>query len=156
MKFEIEDLIKIVIFPFIVFIFSYTLAIFNVYDFYLWLNRFAHFLGGLGMAISGYYILNLAKRAGYLKINRILIDAALIVFFVMTAAVVWEFYEYLSDVYLFTHSQPNVADVIKDQFMGMLGAVFFAIGLLVSKISLIRRPSVQIQAEKIKIKTAVK
>ena len=45
----------------------------------------------------------------------------------MAMAVVWEFYELISDTYFFTHSQLSNADTMNDLIMGGVGALFFCL-----------------------------
>lgn len=93
-----------------------------------WPNRLVHFLGGVSAAIFGYYLLGLVKKLKFVSTLNKVVDFFIILIFVMSITVVWEFYEYLSDVYLLTNAQPSVADTMKDMFMGMFGAIVFGIG----------------------------
>ena len=92
-----------------------------------WPNRLVHFLGGVSTAIFAYYLLDLVKKFKLLNTLNKVVDFFIILIFVMSITVVWEFYEYLSDLYLLTNAQPSVADTMKDMFMGMLGAIIFGV-----------------------------
>ena len=152
MNLQIKDIIKILYAPFFVYMLGYTLEVaYPSYHILWWPNRLVHFLGGLSIAISVYYIFNLFKKADYIKTVNFVFDALIVILAVMSVTVVWEFYEFLSDTYLYTHSQPNVADV-----MGMLGAAFFATAWMLSKVIMIRRSSIKMEINKIEIKTTVK
>jgi len=132
MNLRIRDILKICILPYVIFVTADTLnKLYNQYDILWWPNALFHFLGGLSMAVSGFFILDLLKKAGWVQIKPVALEVVLIVFFVATAAVLWEFYEFLSDKYLHTFSQISVADTMKDQFMGFLGAIAFNLGWLV-------------------------
>lgn len=126
MRFTFKDLFSICATPFIVFLVGDSLN--NFYEPYStiwWWNVLFHFLGGVSMAISGFFILKLAKRNNKIQTSSSVVDALLIVIFVMSVAVFWEFYEFLSDKYLYTHSQASNFDTMKDLFMGTLGALIF-------------------------------
>ncbi len=86
------------------------------------------------MAVSGYFILDLAKNYNKIKTANIFIDFILILNFVMAMAVVWEFYELISDTYFFTHSQLSNADTMNDLIMGGVGALFFCLFWLLRRI----------------------
>jgi hypothetical protein len=43
-----------------------------------------------------------------------------------TAAVFWEFAEFISDQWLNTHLQPSIANTMQDQFLGILGGMTWA------------------------------
>lgn len=99
-----------------------------------WPNRLVHFLGGVSTAIFGYYLLGLIKKFKLISTSNKIVDFFIILMFVMSITVVWEFYEYLSDLYLFTNAQPSVSDTMKDMFMGMLGAIVFGISWFFKKV----------------------
>lgn len=86
------------------------------------------------MAISGFFILNLAKNYKKITTAGIFIDFILIINFAMAMAVVWEFYELISDTYFFTHSQLSNVDTMKDLIMGGLGALFFCLAWLIRRL----------------------
>lgn len=83
------------------------------------------------MAISGLYILSFFKRIGKISTASAIVDATLIILFTMSMAVCWEFYEFLSDTFLYTHAQASNFDTMKDLFMGTLGAMVFSVSNLV-------------------------
>ncbi len=130
---KFRDLFNLLAFPFFVYMLGYALeAGWADYKVIFWPNRIVHFLGGLSIAVTAYFILQKIKNYNVIKTNTKLADFFLILFFVMSITVFWEFYEFLSDKYLFTSAQPSVADTMKDMFMGMLGAISFGVGWAVS------------------------
>ncbi|MBP6859027.1 MAG: hypothetical protein KBC69_00170 [Candidatus Magasanikbacteria bacterium] len=134
MRFTFKDLFSICSAPFVVFLIGDSLN--NFYEPYStvwWWNVLFHFLGGVSMAISGFFILNLAKRIDKIKTTSRLVEALLIIMFVMSVAVVWEFYEFLSDKFLYTHSQASNFDTMKDLCMGTLGAISFSKAWLIQQ-----------------------
>lgn len=105
---------------------GYSLEIGSVsYHILWWPNRVVHFLGGLSMTVTGYFILNLTKKWKLINTANKAVDFFIIFLFVMSITALWEFYEFLSDKYFYTHAQPSVDDTMKDMFMGAMGAIFF-------------------------------
>ena len=128
MTLKFKDLFNILVFPFFVFLLGYALDTgVPAYQVLGWPNRLVHFLGGLSAALAVYFVIDLVKRYNYITISNRLLDLLLIITSVLAIASVWEMWEFLSDTYLGTHSQPNVADTIKDMIMGALGAVVFCV-----------------------------
>lgn len=135
-KIQVADILKISLFPFAVFIVAYAFNLFyNPYSVPWGLNTLFHFLGGLSMAISGFFILNLAKNYKKIATASIFVDFILIINFALAMAVVWEFYELISDTYFFTHSQLSNVDTMKDLIMGGLGALFFCLAWLIRRLA---------------------
>ncbi len=133
--FKLKDLIKIIIFPFLVYMLGYSLqASWDNYQVLWWPNRLVHLLGGLSFAVVGYFVLEIFKKLKWIITTNKVVDFFIILFFVMSVSVFWEFREFLSDKYLFTHSQISVADTVKDMFMGMVGAVLFGVGWFFKKL----------------------
>jgi len=99
------------------------------FDFYYKysVDTLAHFFGGLAIAYSASYALFLMEREKWIKIQKDILKAAIVIGAVMTFAVLWEFYEFIYDLSLWGDvMQPSVADTIKDLCMGMIGAVVFS------------------------------
>jgi hypothetical protein len=127
---KISDILKIGAFPFFVFMLGYSLETgWTAYHNHIlwWPNRVVHFLGGLSMAVSGYFILKLIKKWKLINASNRIIDFLIIFLFVSSITVFWEFYEFVSDKYFYTNAQPDVNDVMMDQIMGVLGAISFGI-----------------------------
>ena len=106
--------------PLAVFVF-YAVAAkgFNAYILYPWLDMPTHFCGGL--AITWFY-LAAAEHAQALagtipKLARLLTSLGL----TAITAVLWEFFEYSSDVLLHTKMNLGVSDTLSDLFFGLLG-----------------------------------
>ncbi len=93
---------------------------FNAYILYPWLDIPTHFAGG----IAGVYFLDTAL----VNLRRILgpihpvLRLALAFGGLATAAIVWEFLEYLSDFALGSHLNLGVSDTLSDLFFGLFGA----------------------------------
>ena len=92
-----------------------------------------HLLGGLSIAYSASYALRLIEARGLIVIKNLFIRAFIVVGAVAIAAVLWEFYEFLSDHFFGTLTQPSKADTMKDLFMGMLGGLLFCLNFIGQK-----------------------
>ena len=135
-KIQIGDILKISLFPFVVYVVANAFnRLYSGYNILWWLNVLFHFLGGLSMATSGWVILNLAKNYKKIKTANIFIDFILIINFVMAMAVIWEVHELISDIYFFTNAQISNADTMKDLIMGGLGALFFCLAWLIRRLA---------------------
>lgn len=134
-KIKISDIVKISSSPFLVYIVSHSLnLIYNPENVWWWPNILFHFMGGFSMAISGYFILALAKKYNKINTAGIFVDFILIINFVVAMAVVWEFYELISDTYFFSHSQLSNADTMRDMILGGVGALFFCLFWLLRRL----------------------
>ena len=80
-----------------------------------------HYMGGLSIAYTASRILL------YLESEKISAELNKVIFLVLllsltaTAAVSWEFAEFISDRFLYTNLQPSIANTMQDQFLGILG-----------------------------------
>lgn len=82
-----------------------------------------HLLGGMVAALSINYALDLFQKNKTIVISNLLLKWSMITAMVMAVAVLWEFYEFISDYFYGTIHQPTLFDTIKDLFDGMLGAI---------------------------------
>jgi uncharacterized membrane protein YjdF len=124
-----KDIFNILIFPFFIYLLGFALEVgVPIYQVITWPNRFVHFLGGVSAAVAAYFILDLLKRNKLITVSSKWLDFALIIMAVMSIAGFWEFHEYFSDTYFFTHAQPSVEDTMKDMIMGTLGACTYCLG----------------------------
>lgn len=99
----------------------------TLYEIYPAIDIPMHFLGGCAIAymlVRFYKILPLPKTPYFF--NLLVVTAGTI-----SAAVIWEFAEFLSDHYLGTHTQLGLPDTMLDLLMGMLGGI--VIGLIFKK-----------------------
>ena len=103
--------------------------VFDAYPVYSWLDSVTHFSGGAALS---YFLLDLFDSADDF-IGPIPRPARMALVFtcVSSAAVFWEFYEFLCDHLLGTTMQFGLADTLSDLFFGMLGsAVYLALHTL--------------------------
>lgn len=121
----IKDIFKISFFPLVVFMASEIgYKIFPTWAEGFHFDNYLHFVGGMSIALSIAYIVNLFDEEIFRKNNR-LAKAYLITTSVIAVAVFWEFYEFLHDQMYGTKFQPSIADTMKDLFLGMLGSAVF-------------------------------
>ncbi len=131
-SFTAAEMVKLGLLPFLVFMIN-TLLINLLPDNCLIRYQIdipLHLLGGASIAYSATHAIALAEKDGLLSIRHPLIKIFIIVAAVMTAAVLWEFYEFLLDHFFGTHTQPNNADTMKDLFMGTAGGIVFCLGFV--------------------------
>lgn len=103
----------------------YLLAslVFDAYPLYWWLDSVTHFSGGAALS---YFLLDLFDSADDVvgpiphPIRMVLVFSC-----VSSAAIFWEFYEFLCDYFLGTAMQLGLADTISDLFFGLLGSAAF-------------------------------
>lgn len=98
---------------------------FNAYAIYLWLDSVTHFAGGAALS---YFLLDLFDNAddffGHIPRS---IRVVLVFSCVGTAAIFWEFYEFLSDYYFGTNMQHGRDDTMSDLFFGLLGSAVYLV-----------------------------
>lgn len=128
MVLSINDLIYLGLFPFIVLSLDVILCAFWL-DWYIkWsVDTLLHFLGGLSIAYSAGYALNILQKKNLLTVNSRLAKAIIIIGVVTLTAVLWEVYEFMSDELLRTYYQTNIADTMKDLIMGLYGGTIYCI-----------------------------
>lgn len=94
---------------------------FNAYERLPGVDITIHFLGGI--AIAFFFYRTLGILGDYDIVNRVdgLVRAVLLVALTSTAAVFWEFGEYLSDRVFGTQAQKGLEDTLLDMLFGILG-----------------------------------
>ncbi len=82
-----------------------------------------HYIGGLSIAYTSVQILSyLEKEKIITRLNR-LISMVFILSLTATAAVFWEFAEFVGDRLFHTNIQVSLANTMQDQFLGVLGGM---------------------------------
>ena len=111
-------------FPVLVFVIHlFTFFVVNIYAFWPRADMPLHFLGGLSIAffVSRSYQL---LQGGMAKSNwESVIELVLIISVTATAAVFWEFGEFILDRTFKVGLQVSLLNTMQDLFLGMLGAV---------------------------------
>lgn len=108
--------------PLVVFVFYVVAAKgFNAYILYPWLDMPTHFCGGLTIT----YFFSVAITHSQVRMGCIPKSIQMLLSLGLTAiiAVVWEFFEFLSDIALGTKMNLGVPDTLSDLFFGLLGGV---------------------------------
>ncbi len=82
-----------------------------------------HFIGGVVSAISVFGILAYAIEKDWINIDDQNVSRLLVIGMVTLIALTWELFELGFDTYYGTHWQPSIRDSLKDQVLGVLGAV---------------------------------
>ena len=122
---KIKTLIKtyfpIFVWPAVVLIIHQTSTVVGLYDKFRWLDTPFHFIGGMAIATSAFYIFEYLENKNEFKTIRI-VKILLAVALTALAAVMWEQIEFASDTLFNTSFQHGVWDTMKDLTMGLLGA----------------------------------
>ena len=83
-----------------------------------------HIIGGFAIGYMLITILKVFKISWWKHIPK-LWKVVFIVSFVMLFGFAWEWYEFLSDIFLKTNHQPNLADTMYDILFDFMGALVF-------------------------------
>jgi type II secretory pathway component PulF len=85
-----------------------------------------HYIGGLSVAYTSAQILSyLEKEKITAALNRV-VFLIFVISLTATAAVFWEFAEFIGDRLLDTNVQVSLANTMQDQFLGILGGATWA------------------------------
>jgi len=120
--------------PLAVFVAHVVLSLaFNGYQRMPGLDIPAHVLGG--MAIAFFFSRLLDILGDYTIIDRVdgLLRAIFLIALTATAAVLWEFAEYISDHSFGTQAQGDLEDTLLDMLLGILGGFTMVSSLLLAK-----------------------
>lgn len=110
--------------------FHFFANLFNWYNTIWWLDILMHLVGGGWVALTAYHLLFAGEKS---RLASSFERFVLVIGLVALIGVLWEFYEYLSDVYLLkVHpltSAPNprlLPDTLKDLFNDLVGGAIVA------------------------------
>lgn len=120
----LKHLIRLGLWPYIIFIInyaSYNLFPFEYYNYQLDIPM--HILGGTVAVLSINYALQLLQKQKTVIISNLLIKWIFLIAMAALIAVLWEFYEFTADYFFGTLHQPTLFDTIKDLFNGLAGAI---------------------------------
>ncbi|MEK6898044.1 MAG: hypothetical protein AABX28_01655 [Nanoarchaeota archaeon] len=130
--YESRNILKLFIFPFMVFVVNYAFVFLGVYDLLNNLGMMMHFLGGISAGYSFFLVLSYFESEYSLKLNRfftILFVTSLVAFI----AVLWEFYEFAVDYFFGTNWQASLGDTMLDLLLGIVGGLFIVLFLIFKK-----------------------
>lgn len=110
--------------PFILFSFHLIMMFgFNIYRVWPDFDILMHFGGGLTMGMTAFFLVRLARENKWLSVENKLVQIFLTICFVALMAMLWEFAEFLSDVFLLTHMQAGLSDTMFDMLLGLCGGL---------------------------------
>ena len=112
------------IFPGVVFLFDLFLIYFKVYDVLPNLDIPMHFIGGFSIAYMFTLFLIYFNDRHLIKIRDEFLFIFIIVSVVAFIAVLWEFFEFLLEVFFNLSFQRGLEDTLMDLLMGILGGFF--------------------------------
>lgn len=113
-------------YPLVILLLLHTAFVFlNVYSI-SHVDSAMHLLGGVALAMLVSGLLAQAVGNGWCPDTGRFITLVLVISLVVTGAVFWEVYEWMSDRFLGTHFQANLDDTMKDLVLGLLGGAGYA------------------------------
>ncbi len=116
--------------PILVFLIHCVFSLgFSAYDRLPRLDVVMHIAGGAAIAAFFKAGIEHLNRMGVIRVEDRLVAGALIFGLVAASAVLWEFAEFFADTFFQAGAQRSIANVMKDQFMGLMGAIAY-IGLI--------------------------
>jgi hypothetical protein len=112
------------IFPGVIFLIHLIASkILNLYALFPNMDIPFHYLGGLSIAWTSAQLLSYLEQERIIsRLNRV-IFMVLILSLTATAAVFWEFAEFIGDRLFDTNIQISLANTMQDQFLGVLGGM---------------------------------
>jgi hypothetical protein len=116
-----NSLIKIALAPFAVLILHIIATVFGWYETYWWFDIPMHFMGGVAIGFSSYYLLKDFSDRDRLMVGWQPLQILILISITALAAVSWEFFEFSLDRYVDTTMQPSILDTMKDLGMGIAG-----------------------------------
>ena len=129
---KITKLLGFFIFPVFVILWNAIFVMTGLYDKFLWLDNPMHFIGGVSVAYSFLMTLDYLHNEKYLKLNKLFLFI-FAVSLVGLFAVVWEFYEFLTQLFTGIIYQPSIADTMKDLFLALLGGTVTSLVFILRK-----------------------
>ncbi len=123
--------LKFIIGLFVFILIIHGLAVINSwYWTYKWIDMPMHFLGGFWLGIIFLYFINPSLE---IKNHKFLVMMILIVSFAVFVGVLWEFFEFLSDVFISSKvylaaAQQGTGDTMSDLFFDLLGGLAVFVG----------------------------
>jgi hypothetical protein len=109
------------LFPIVVFLIHLVVKALGGYEMLPAIDIPFHYIGGLSIAYTVSQILSYFESEKITAELNKAIFLALLLSLTATAAVSWEFAEFISDRFLHTNLQPSNANTMQDQFLGILG-----------------------------------
>ena len=128
MKRKIFPWLRIFLLPVLFVVIHLFLTVSNLYLISYWIPETMHFLGGIVVGFTYFFILKFLEGNNQLKI-RSYIKIIFIISLVALTAVFWEFYEFMLDYFFHFTFQITIADTLLDLFLGLSGGTFISVFL---------------------------
>ena len=121
---QISKLASFFVFPLTV-LFAYLIGskVLNLYMLFPNLDILSHFAGGFSIAYTSTQILTYLEKEKIMAPPHPVLLPVLIFSLTATAAVFWEFAEFIGDQLLKANIQISLANTMQDQFIGILGGI---------------------------------
>jgi hypothetical protein len=103
-----------------------TVGLSNLYIHFPHIDIPFHYAGGLAIAFTAAQILTYLQEEKITPVLNRILFLIVIIALTATAAVIWEFAEFISDQFLGTNLQGSIANTMQDQFVGILGGATWA------------------------------
>lgn len=129
---DLKIIVWFFIFPVFVLILHIFLLFFDVYRVLPWFDMPLHFIGGVSVSMTYFFILKYLQKENYLKINS-LIRIIFVFALVALTAVSWEFFEFSAEYITGLGLQGDLNDTMLDLFLGLFGGLLAVIFLENSK-----------------------
>tara|TARA_Y100000310_G_scaffold65417_1_gene60919 strand:- start:17376 stop:17786 length:411 start_codon:yes stop_codon:yes gene_type:complete len=129
---HISKIIKYLIPPILLFILGWILYFLGLFSSIVWLDDLMHFLGGIILGYTYFFIVKYFISKRYLKLNiffMILFVTSLVAF----TTVLWEFYQFFLGLFTNIPVQLTIEDTLLDMFLGIFGGLLIVIFLGNSK-----------------------
>lgn len=96
---------------------------FDAYSRFPWLDIPMHFVGGVAIAYFFHRASITASEREIIGPYHPVTHGVLVVSLTCTAAVVWEFAEFVADYFFAAHAQLGLRDTLADMFLGICGGI---------------------------------
>lgn len=121
---NMSALLKIFLFPVIVFGLHILLSkTVDMYRSFPWIDIPMHFGGGVAMMVSIGMLYKSLQKIAVIPHLPLAITRLFLFTIISTITIFWEFAEFTTDFFYYTHAQVSIPDTMKDMFLGMLGGV---------------------------------
>ena len=113
-------------FPLALFVVNIFLSyVLFAYSYFPRLDRPMHVLGGIAIAYSVWRGIDVLVNSGFLERVQPALLAVLVFALTSTAAVFWEFSQFVSDYTIGTNSQVGLNDTLIDMLLGIIGGLVY-------------------------------
>ena len=125
---DLKTIVWFFIFPVLVLVLHLFLLFFDVYRILPWFDMPIHFIGGVSVSMTYFFILKYLQKENYLKISS-LIRIIFVFALVSLTAVSWEFFEFSAEYLTGFNLQGSLNDTMVDLFLGLFGGLLAVIFL---------------------------